>query len=819
MSDAVASQRRVYSGAATFKLSEDGEEVLAGGLVAEVPGRQTVPRAELWGAALLANAAPADGPFEITLDAAYVTNGLSRRGDRFRGANGDLWTILARIIDDRAGETSISKVKSHVLEEQLEQVANRQHCWRHVVGNELADASADTGPALFSQDVGAASRRARHIEDKAATIACRLARIQARIWEFSRGAAVYEPPTPAALDPTEKEPDHAARDIISTINSKGHHLEGWNSGFRCVRCGVKRGWRNKGYFTTTKCKPNLPAQEVVKRLRTQPLTHPASPPPHTDLPCPANPSVEPPNVQARGAAPHHDEDNPRCPSTFLNDPPGNDAAARLRTPRQEDQDAWRKRRRRMDDDVGLSSRAGAAHASLEDLDQPGDGEIEERDGHGPRDSDGDQGMASLTGNHTESPRGSAGEVAPQSSVPRAVANLTHDVGEPAGVDDSVHGRHSRFPGNTTHAYVASASPAGALADRTSRREQGYGNEGYFDDHGFDGVFKGKDDERYGKNSNGHTGDYTAVHLCGYADNGDYKSDGHARSAELDDDAAHAAKGDAQRTAHARDDRRPEDIPVDHYDYDFDDLQDWDEHPFDCPPNEDELHSLHGGDGQSGTSRAASSGDPSPVISQREGQLLVPRRRLTGKTNPVKAAEMGHAPPAGDSPPGRELVTREVARAARLRLREAAEVHGRAAKSARGAAWVAIRHQPEIVAAGRDGFPAVQGATDANEAHGEAGSDGHIPLRWRAHVSHDILAAPGAQMIYCRRCGAWSLGERSTNLTRPCSLKQGHKGNLRLLSLGIVPRRGARVPAELKQAGARGTRGGLVVRRAKRRGSR
>ncbi len=244
------------------------------------------------------------------------------------------------------------------------------------------------------------------------------------------------------------------------------------------------------------------------------------------------------------------------------------------------------------------------------------------------------------------------------------------------------------------------------------------------------------------------------------------------------------------------------------------------HPFDLPPEECELDGLYDGRLPTDTQRASSSRDSCPEARHDSIGPTEPRRRLTGKTNPSRAAELGHLPLAAEPQSERELVTREVARAARLRQREAAEAHSRASKVARTSAWLAIRRQPEVAAGNRYEVPTDQVAVDGVATPAVCTDNCDIPLRWMAHTSHDISAAPGAHIIFCKRCGAWSLGERSTNLTRPCTMKAGHKGNLRLLSLGIAPRRGARVPAELKKAGARGTRGGFVVRRcSKRRGGR
>ena len=50
----------------------------------------------------------------IPTDAKYVTRGITHRGDLEQGPNGDLWSILFQLIDERSGVTDVIKVKSHM---------------------------------------------------------------------------------------------------------------------------------------------------------------------------------------------------------------------------------------------------------------------------------------------------------------------------------------------------------------------------------------------------------------------------------------------------------------------------------------------------------------------------------------------------------------------------------------------------------------------------------------------------------------------------------------------------------------------------------
>ncbi len=709
VAEAVPSQRRVYSGAATYSIDGEGEEVTTGGLVAEVPGKQTVPRAELWGASLLLSLAPRDGPFELTLDAAYVVNGLGRRIDRLRGANGDLWAILAKMIDGRGGATEISKVKSHVLRDVREQVASRVHNWRHILGNELADAAADAGPALFPQEVGAASRRARFVEDKAARVAVRLATIRARIWAANRGAAIYQMPVEAARDENERAPQHAAASILRAVATNGHKLVGFRGGFKCTICGAVRGWRRREYWASVSCRPRPPAAEVVKRLRT--CSDAPSAPPATHIP-------------------------------FAS--------------------------------AALVAEAGPSNAGMTD---GGDGKSGLRRGH----PDGTAGAEERAGQSTKKRRG---------EVDRQEGD---DIDLP-GQRDIGHGVDSGIAVNGGNFGIDGVYGSGQY---TVVNGEAYGSDG---DHG--------------------PGEYTAVNGEAHYHHVGDGSDSY--TVEISHGCSQPTGSDREHCDGVHHARPPCTSNFDDAQFDVHGVSDGSfggeehvDHPFDVPPNDEDLYN-----GVIEELEAHTAGvQPLPGRDPQRDALAqaaarVTRRRLTGKTSPTRAKELGHGSPMPTQagPTDASLVTREVARAAQKRVREAALLHGKAVKQARTAAWSAIRRNPEATCRPeehvRDVSPEPRSGALA------------VPALWDVHPSHDAAASPGVQVVFCRRCGAWSLGEKSKNLVRPCSLKPGHPGNLRLLHLGIVPRRGARVPAEFKQAGARGTRGGAAARRSsKTRGGR
>ncbi len=189
-----------------------------------------------------------------------------------------------------------------------------------------------------------------------------------------------------------------------------------------------------------------------------------------------------------------------------------------------------------------------------------------------------------------------------------------------------------------------------------------------------------------------------------------------------------------------------------------------------------------------------------------------RWRLTGKTSPARAAELGHDGFHSEGPVDEEeLVTQATAAAARARNRGILLAHRRKVRAVRDQAWETLARQPERSVMGNLG--ADTAGTEMEVQPGALAPS--IPRCWAAHGSHD-LAAPAHNLLYCRRCGAWSGGLRTRGLALVCRGPVGQRNNLRLLSLGIAPVKGARVPTEFKAAGSRGTRGGSATASRRRR---
>ena len=102
-------------------MSDDKEKIAF--IFSRVPGKQTVPRSELWALLLVMQRMKTGGRYKVFIDASYVINGLQARTVNYtRGSNGDIWTrIFAEL--DRVGSLDAVKVKSHITSnEQWENV-------------------------------------------------------------------------------------------------------------------------------------------------------------------------------------------------------------------------------------------------------------------------------------------------------------------------------------------------------------------------------------------------------------------------------------------------------------------------------------------------------------------------------------------------------------------------------------------------------------------------------------------------------------------------------------------------------------------------
>ncbi len=624
------SSRKAASGVATFEWLGDGS-IRAEGLVAEVLGRQTVPRAEVWGAALLLERAPTSGPFRIVLDAACVRNGLESRGALLRSVNGDLWSILFAMTERRDGPIDVVKVKSHVINGGPAALCSGGHNADDVVGNELADAAAETGHAAFTYSATEA-RGVKEAEARTFNVAVRLGRTQARIWEQMAGAAVYQPPEAPVLDEELLDRRKVFKDIAQSTVTNGHVLFREKQGLRCQRCQLYKGWASREHWCRYKCRPRRTAEQQIKRLRA---------------------------AGARGTM--SSASGSTAPAT-----PASRGTKRLR----------------------------AATAEPLEEQQP-----------------------------STPPSPSAAASPPSAGAdPREQAQRRHHQPQQHQATASCPPPQDALPAD-----------AGPINSRPQAAIVGF-DDPCVDDVAFDDG----------------PAPHVHVHTCVF------------------------------------------------------------DQPFNSQPQEAELLppsvSLETGELDTAVSPKA---DAHCLPSGSVGGESIVRRRLNKKTKPADAySQAGPAmePASCDSPAAQEgLVTREAAAATRRKFREEATAHERKARATRTEAWKAAFHEPAAVHLHADH---VQTEFIADEC-----------VQWAVHASHTVRKSPGAEILFCEACGAWSRGLKTRGLAVACRKTSAHRGNIRLLQLGIAPVKGARVPNALKKAGSRGTRGGSAAKSGKRRAKR
>ena len=124
-----------------------------GYLGGQVPGKQTVPRAELWGAIQILSKVDGKTNIQIPIDAKYVTRGIAHRGDLVQGPNGDLWSILFQLIDERSGVTDFIKVKSHLEDAGPSVIKQNKIAFHHMIANSLADVVAEEAAKRLLPDL------------------------------------------------------------------------------------------------------------------------------------------------------------------------------------------------------------------------------------------------------------------------------------------------------------------------------------------------------------------------------------------------------------------------------------------------------------------------------------------------------------------------------------------------------------------------------------------------------------------------------------------------------------------------------------------
>ena len=185
--------------------------------LSQVPGKQTVPRSEMW-AGIRSAAAATQGageqedteaaaalarekPQRWGVDAAYVVDGLNKATAAANGLNQDLWKQLHRAAGN--GDQALpppTKVTSHLTTRQVDA---GEISFEDLVGNGIADVCADVA-ANRMQEWGALLELADEAEQTAYLIGRRLALIEAHCWSLMPDR-VPAPELRAIQQPPSKE--------------------------------------------------------------------------------------------------------------------------------------------------------------------------------------------------------------------------------------------------------------------------------------------------------------------------------------------------------------------------------------------------------------------------------------------------------------------------------------------------------------------------------------------------------------------------------------------------------------------------------------
>jgi hypothetical protein len=221
-------------------------------LASEVPGRQTVPRAELWATNLVADRAATGTRCTNKADASYVVHNWSdakRRGRMSATVNGDLWHKLQSTVKEREVDLTTLKVEAHVDPEAM---VNEERSIGDFLGNHLADAAAGAAAERALSGSVRAAAVARW-ESRTVAIARRLASIEAWHWANSE-PAVYAPPAPLEQW-VPPDPERVHEELRRRVAEKGHDLYKLRGKVACRKCHRRRAPGASAFWIDTECKP------------------------------------------------------------------------------------------------------------------------------------------------------------------------------------------------------------------------------------------------------------------------------------------------------------------------------------------------------------------------------------------------------------------------------------------------------------------------------------------------------------------------------------------------------------------------------------
>ncbi len=225
------------------------------------PGKQSVPRAEVWGLILAASHAPGKPDLQVGVDARYAILGREKEVLMKRGDNGDLWCTLFRIVAAREGSITFHKVPAHTTDKGVAFVVEAEPIAGDAVGNALADNAARLGRQLAGLDFE--DQEWQFTFARAVKVMKRLAVVQVNDWEARECARIYEqrPEPGCTIDDGQVVLDK----IINKLWQAGHRIVRRGDLFSCEVC--KKGRRRLQDWVKLRCKPKLSAEQLVARHR------------------------------------------------------------------------------------------------------------------------------------------------------------------------------------------------------------------------------------------------------------------------------------------------------------------------------------------------------------------------------------------------------------------------------------------------------------------------------------------------------------------------------------------------------------------------
>ena len=236
--------RRVIAGAAVFDSESDEVAIL----FSQVPGRQSVPRAELWGLLHVLRRMQPNRHYTMYIDASYVINGMNSRSNHYsQGTNGDLWTLTYTELD-RLGSPGVKcvKVKSHVTDGREWTIYNMTA--RGLVLNELADGAVEEGTGRISRSTEAIAKDGEQCFT-AKRIALRLAAIESSIWKAQDERKQYQGSDFSKLYRKQAESiKRKLEDAVESTNGiNGHSVYEYVGWTKCRNCPCKARPSNPDY--------------------------------------------------------------------------------------------------------------------------------------------------------------------------------------------------------------------------------------------------------------------------------------------------------------------------------------------------------------------------------------------------------------------------------------------------------------------------------------------------------------------------------------------------------------------------------------------